>query len=59
RADPDPRLSKRQSRHQPFPGGGRHVVPDPRTARCRAVARGRQHRGRSRPASLHSGAVPR
>ena len=43
RADPVPRLPERQSRHQPLPGGRRHVVPDPRAARRGPDARRRQH----------------
>ena len=57
RADSQSRLSERQGRHQPLPGSGRHVVPDPRTAGGRPVARKRQYRGRLWPEPLHQGAV--
>ncbi len=58
-ADPGAHLSERPGRHQPLPGGRRHVLPDPPTARRRAASRGRTDRRRPRPAPLHPRAVPR
>ena len=54
-----PRLSERQRRRQPVPGGRRARVRDPRAARGRLPARRRRHRRRRRPRRLHPRAAAR
>ncbi len=53
RAAARPRLSQRHGRREPLPRRRRHGLPDPRTARGRVPARGRQDRLGQGPFGLH------